>query len=53
VAAWLVMCRLLGRTEFRRGAIDLYDRWIVPITRALETRARPPIGKNLLLIATR
>lgn len=53
VLAWFVICKLLGQTEFRRGPIDLYDRWIVPTTRALETRLRPPLGKNLLLIATK
>jgi SAM-dependent methyltransferase len=51
VPAWLLMCRLLGRTEFQAGPVEFYDRWIVPATRALESLVRPPIGKNVLLIA--
>ncbi|MDB4950111.1 MAG: hypothetical protein JWM27_2760 [Gemmatimonadetes bacterium] len=52
VLPWLLYVRLLRR-ELTAPAVSLYDRWIVPFTRAVERRVPPPIGKNLLCIARR
>jgi SAM-dependent methyltransferase len=32
-------------------AVRLYDRWFVPLSGFLESVIRPPIGKNILLVA--
>ena len=32
------------------GKVKLYDRFVVPIMRRIESLVRPPIGKNLLVI---
>jgi hypothetical protein len=31
--------------------VTLYDRWVVPLMRRVEDVVKPPIGKNLLLVA--
>jgi SAM-dependent methyltransferase len=48
---WLTM-RLL-QLRLRPESVALYDRLAVPPLRWLETRWRPPFGKNLLLVARR
>ena len=53
MAAWAIVCRLLGRVDFQERPVDFYDRWIVPITRRLELAHRPSLGKNLIAVATR
>jgi SAM-dependent methyltransferase len=52
VLPWLLLIRLLRRPLNPRG-VAAYDRWVVPIARAVERRIAPPIGKNLLCIARR
>ena len=32
-------------------SIDLYDRFVVPVMRAVESTVAPPLGKNVLLVA--
>lgn len=51
VIPWWVQFRLLKGDTLRPGAVRLYDKYAVPITRAVESVIRPPLGKNLLLIA--
>ncbi len=51
VAPWWIKYRLLRSAKLEPKAVALYDRWAVPVTRALESAITPPTGKNLLLIA--
>lgn len=51
VWAWLIWMRWLGRGLGDAKQIVLYDRFVVPVTQALEKIIPPPIGKNVLLIA--
>ena len=50
VLAWWLCMRVL-KLPLRGGSVDLYDRAFVPVLRAIESRLRPPLGKNLLLVA--
>ncbi|HET6765586.1 MAG TPA: class I SAM-dependent methyltransferase [Longimicrobiaceae bacterium] len=50
VLPWFVLIRLLRR-ELNGTGVGAYDRWVVPIARAVERIVPPPIGKNLLCIA--
>lgn len=52
VLPWLVVYRLLRRPMVR-GQVETYDRFVVPLMRHLEAFVRPPIGKNVLLVARR
>ena len=52
VLPWYVSFVLL-RSGMNRGAVTLYDRVGVPLTRAVEALCAPPLGKNLLLVATK
>lgn len=51
VIPWFVKYRLLGSEHLGGGAVDLYDRLVVPIFKKVETFVNVPIGKNILLIA--
>lgn len=51
VIPWWVKYRLLQSNKMEPGAVRFYDQRIVPITKVLESRISPPLGKNVLLIA--
>lgn len=51
IAPWWIQYRLLKASTLSPGSVKLYDRLVVPITRAVESLINPPLGKNLLLIA--
>ena len=52
ILPWYVHFNLLG-LGMGRGSVSLYDRLVVPPMRLLEGAVRPPLGKNLLLVARR
>jgi hypothetical protein len=47
---WLRYC-LLKSERMEPAAVRLYDRWVVPVSRTIETLVAPPIGKNIILVA--
>ena len=49
--SWLFVARLLGRVPTSSSAVRLFDRWAVPIVRAVEAGVRAPFGQSLLLVA--
>ena len=51
ILPWFVAFRLL-RLETIPSSVGLYDNLVVPVMSRLEGLWRPPIGKNLLLVAT-
>ncbi len=53
VAAWLLTVKLMKSTTFNPAMVDLFDKYFVPPTRAIETCCRPLLGKNLILTARR
>jgi len=53
VAPWWIKYRLLRSATLEPKAVELYDRFAVPVTRAVESAITPPTGKNLLLIGER
>ncbi len=53
VLPWLIAGRVLRRGRHSERAAHIYDRFVVPIGRALESQFPPPLGKNLILIARR
>jgi len=52
---WFVNGRLLKSSGAKGGAtsVRLFDRWAVPVVRAVEEVVRPPFGQSLLLVAQR
>ncbi len=50
VIPWYISFTLLGNSV-SGGMVGLYDRLVVPVTRAIERIAPPPVGKNVLLVA--
>ena len=56
VPAWMIFSpRWLERDPAHEGdpGLDLWDRFGVPLTRAVERRVRPPLGLNLFCVAVR
>lgn len=51
ILPWWLAYRVLKR-RVTPGAAAGYDRWVVPVMRRVESLIPPPIGKNLLLIAS-
>jgi 2-polyprenyl-3-methyl-5-hydroxy-6-metoxy-1,4-benzoquinol methylase len=51
--AWWVIARQLGRFPTNRAAMRSYDRTVVPLIRALESRWTPPFGQSVLCIGRR
>lgn len=48
IITWLVMYKFLNKKP-NSGNISFYDKYIIPLSRAIEFLA-PPIGKNLIII---
>jgi len=47
---WLKYCLMKSKT-MEPAAVRVYDRYVVPVSRMLEGLVRPPIGKNIILVA--
>ncbi len=50
--AWWIAVRRGGVGSPRPELLRIYDRFIVPVTRALESRVTPPFGQSVLSVAT-
>jgi SAM-dependent methyltransferase len=50
--AWWATVRRGGVAAPRPGLVRTYDRFVVPVTRAVETRFTLPFGQSVLAIAT-
>ena len=50
--AWWLTVRRGGVGSPRPGLVRTYDRVVVPVSRALERRVRPPFGQSVLGVAT-
>lgn len=53
VAAWLLTVKLMKSTTFNPAMVEIFDKYVVPPTRAIETRFPPILGKNVILTARR
>lgn len=51
VAPWWLLNTVGGATRFDPRMTGLYDRIGVPLTRAVERLAPPPVGKNVVVVA--
>lgn len=51
IAPWWIKYRLLRSSTIEPRLVSIYDRYLVPMIKALESSVTPPIGKNIVLIA--
>lgn len=51
IVPWGIKYRVLRSDKLDPKAVMLYDRFVVPAARAVESVIKPPIGKNLFVIA--
>ena len=53
IAAWFMAGRVMKKTNIAPSETKAYDRLVVPILSKVESLIEPPIGSNLVAIATR
>lgn len=53
IAPWWIKFRLLRSSTIEPQLVDIYDRFMLPIIKPLEASIKPPVGKNILLVAER
>jgi SAM-dependent methyltransferase len=53
IAPWLILNKLLRSTAFNPTLVRLQDKIVVPLCRRFERIVSPPVGKNLILVATK
>jgi SAM-dependent methyltransferase len=51
VFPWWLLNTVMGKTSFHQPSLRVYDKFVVPVTRACESIIPLPLGKNLILIA--
>lgn len=51
ILAWFLKSKVLRKRTVTRHDVKLYDKWVIPVVSAIESRVAPPIGQNLILIA--
>lgn len=51
ILPWFVKYRLSKSLTMESGAVQFYDKFVVPVAQPLEKLLPPPIGKNLLVVA--
>lgn len=51
VLPWFIKYRVLKSEAMEPLTVKLYDTYVVGITKAIESVVRPPLGKNIVLIA--
>ncbi len=51
VAPWFLLNTLMGSMSFDPKLVRINDRYVVPLSRRVETLVPPPFGKNLILTA--
>ncbi len=49
--SWLILVRLLRQEPTGTTTVAIFDRFIVPVVRWLETWIRPPFGQSIFLVA--
>ena len=50
ILPWFIVCKLLSKEPNSKN-VSVYDKFVVPIAKIIETIFPIPIGKNLLLVA--
>lgn len=50
--AWWLAVRRGGVEKPNPKLVSVYDRFVVPVTKTLEARVRPPFGQSVLAVAT-
>ena len=51
IVPWGIKYRVFRSEKLEPKAVKFYDKFVVPAARAVETLIKPPIGKNLFVIA--
>lgn len=50
IFAWFLYGRILRRDVLPLSSVELYDRFMIPVVRHIETMFVPPVGQNLIAV---
>jgi SAM-dependent methyltransferase len=50
IVPWWIKYRLLGSTTMDPRTLRLWDKYVVPVSRSIESAIKPPAGKNIILV---
>lgn len=50
--SWLLITRLLKQEPTAGALVTIFDRFVVPVVRWVESKVAPPFGQSILVIAT-
>lgn len=50
--SWLLITRLLKQRPTAGPLVTIFDRFVVPVVRRIESIVRPPFGQSILLLAS-
>ena len=53
IIPWWLINTVAGKTDFNPFLLQLYDAVFVPLSRYLEALIKPPLGKNIVIVAQR
>ena len=53
IIPWWLINTVAGKTDFNPFLVRLYDAVFVPVSRCLEGLIKPPLGKNIVIVAQR
>lgn len=51
IAPWFLKYQVLRSNSLESSAVEVYDKFIVPFAKKLESFSTPVVGKNILLVA--
>jgi hypothetical protein len=51
VVPWFLLNKLMGATTFNPKLVYINDKFVVPISAAVERVISPPLGMNIILVA--
>lgn len=51
VLPWWLINTVGKKADFDPGMVGFYDRFVIPVSRALEKKISPPIGRNIIISA--
>ncbi len=53
VLPWWLVNTIGRKATFDPGMVKLYDRFVIPVSRFVEKKLSPPIGRNIIIVAER
>jgi len=53
ILPWWLINTIGGKTDFDPKMVKIYDRLVIPMSRLFERWIKPPVGRNIIIVAER